>query len=180
MPQRSPLLCLPGALLFMLLAQGCHEPNRDPQLAAAEAFIDAFYSYDSSRLAQALSPGPGADSMAYYQAWAAAANYRIHTRRPCEHHYNFIVCRITVTDDFGKTLGYLATDTFTLQMRGSEIVAANAEGDDPPIFNALFEWIAEQRPEILSGPCERMFEGGTTPGACARAVADSALVFINL
>ncbi|MCH1550611.1 MAG: hypothetical protein L7T19_05570 [Pseudomonadales bacterium] len=166
-------------MILLALNQGCERNGQDPQLAAAEAFIDAFYSFEPTKLAAVRLPEPGATSMAYYQAWAAAANYRIHTRHPCKRHHNFVVCRITVTDDFGQTLGYLATDTFTLQMKGSMIVAANAEGDDPPIFNALFAWIAQQRPEILTGPCHRMFAGGTTPTACARAVADSAQIFIN-
>ena len=84
-----------------------------------------------------------------------------------------------LVDDFGTALGYIATDTFRFTFDGDRIVKVTFEGDDPPIFQELFAWISEYRPEVLSGPCRDMFAGGTTPGACARAVADSARSFIS-
>jgi hypothetical protein len=131
-------------------------------------------------LAAALDAGEDEARMLYYQGWAQAANYQIKHRRPCASEDAKAVCRITVTDDFGGTLGYIATDTFTLTLDDAAIVAVQSEGDDPPIFMELFAWIGEHRPEVMAGPCQDMFAGGSTPAACARAVVDSARVFIDV
>ena len=165
---------------FCIAAAACTDNHRQSGLNAAENFIDAFYSFDAERLAAALDAGEDEARMLYYQGWAEAANYRIKQRRPCTWEDDQVVCRITVTDDFGGTLGYVATDTFTLTLEGAAIVGAASQGDDPPIFMALFAWIGEQRPEVMAGPCKDMFAGGTTPADCARAVVDSARVFIDV
>ena len=65
-----------------------------------------------------------------------------------------------------------------MTLQGGRIVGITSEGDDPPIFAALFKWIAVQRPEVLSGPCKDLFDGGATPAACARAVVESAKAFV--
>lgn len=148
------------------------------EIALAETFITTFYSFDAERLAALMTEGADADRVLYYQGWAEAAHYQIKTRAPCVVDGDDIVCAITVTDDFGKTLGYEATDTFRLQVTGNKVSAASFSGDDPPVFNALFAWIAANKPEILSGPCKDLFDGGTTPALCARAVVDAAQEFV--
>ncbi len=144
----------------------------------AEAFVDAFYSWDAQALADLVEAGEDADRVLYYQAWAEAAHYRIRNRRPCQARDDgFIECAITVTDDFGQTLGYIATDTFRLQAGPERILAVTFEVDDPPVFEQVFAWMMATRPEVFAGPCRDMFAGGETPAACARAVAESARDF---
>ena len=154
--------------------------NQD-NLQIAESFLDAFYTFDQSKLARFLAPNADADRVLYYQAWAQAANYKVKQRTPCALNVSkAIVCAVTVTDDFGQTMGYVATDTFTMTIQENKVSAISFEGDDPPIFQQLFAWIAENRPEILEGPCKDLFAGGKTPGDCARAVVVAAKEFVAL
>ena len=165
-----------AGLFTLLLAGSAYSDNA----RTAESFIDAFYSYDPARLAGVMDAGVEGERMLYYQSWAEAANYKIKKRKPCSAQDSFLVCRITVTDDFGLALGYIATDTFTLLIRKERVVSAKSKGDDPPIFMELFEWISANQPEVLAGPCLDMFEGGQTPGECARSVAQAAKQFMKM
>lgn len=173
-----------AALLTVFLAgSACdgHGASSAAPLTLAEAFVDAFYSWDAAALRALIQPGADADRVLYYQGWAEAANYRISERQPCRAiSPDTVSCAITVTDDFGQALGYVATDTFTLSIRGDSVRAVTFEGDDPPVFEAVFDWIGETRPEVFTGPCRDMFDGGTTPGDCARAVAEAARAYVDL
>ena len=153
--------------------------NLDSDLQVAEGFLDAFYRFDQPTLADYLQPGADADQVLYYQAWAEAAHYKVKQRNACiKGRRDTIICAITVTDDFGSTLGYEATDTFTLKVTANKISAVSFEGDDPPIFEELFLWIWKNRPEVLEGPCKDLFDGGNTPKECARAVVSAAKGFV--
>ncbi len=156
--------------------------NTNPDnLYTAESFLDAFYTFEKNKLNRFLAPGADADRVLYYQAWAQAANYKVKQRRACAYTASkAIVCAVTVTDDFGQTMGYVATDTFTMSIQKNIITAISFEGDDPPIFEALFEWIAMNNPQVLGGPCKDLFNGGKTPADCARAVAAAAKEFVAL
>ena len=159
-------------------------PESDPNLLAAEAFIDAFYSWDAEVLAETMDspdmvPGEAARAL-YYQGWAEGGNYRIQKRRPCTRSEDGRVeCSITVTDDLGEALGYDATDVFHLSIEAGRIVGVVFDSDDPPVFEEVFEWMAKDRPEVFAGPCKDMFNGGTTPGACVKAVVRAARDFVN-
>lgn len=147
----------------------------------AEAALDAFYSWDAESLAAMISTPQDRDRLVYYQGWAQGADYQVQTRRPCrltpDASQAVVTCAVTVTDNFGKTLGYIATDTFTFTVREAMISTVWFEGDDPPVFAQLLESIQQNQPEILTGPCKDMFAGGTTPGACAQAVVGAAEAF---
>ena len=165
---------------LLLLCPFISSANQD-DLHTAESFLDAFYTFDQSKLARFLAPNADADRVLYYQAWAQAANYKVKQRTPCALNVSkAIVCAVTVTDDFGQTMGYVATDTFTMTIQENKVSAISFEGDDPPIFQQLFAWIAENRPEILEGPCKDLFAGGNTPGTCAHAVVAAAKEFVAL
>ena len=165
---------------LLLLCPFISSANQD-NLQIAESFLDAFYTFDQSKLARFLAPNADADRVLYYQAWAQAANYKVKQRTPCALNVSkAIVCAVTVTDDFGQTMGYVATDTFTMTIQENKVSAISFEGDDPPIFQQLFAWIAENRPEILEGPCKDLFAGGNTPGTCAHAVVAAAKEFVAL
>jgi hypothetical protein len=153
----------------------------DTGLLAAEKMLDAFYSFDQIALAESLVPGDDADRVLYYQAWAQAANYRIKTRRPCVVNEDAAIqCAITVFDDFGETLDYIATDTFYLIIKDNKIIAARFEGDDPLIFSVLYVWMMVFRSELLDGPCKNMFEGGDTPAECSKGVVHAARDFVDV
>jgi len=165
---------------LLLLCPFISSANQD-DLHTAESFLDAFYTFDQSKLARFLAPNAESDRVLYYQAWAQAANYKVKQRTPCALNVSkAIVCAVTVTDDFGQTMGYVATDTFTMTIQENKVSAISFEGDDPPIFQQLFAWIAENRPEILEGPCKDLFAGGNTPGTCAHAVVAAAKEFVAL
>ena len=153
--------------------------NHSSNKSTAEEFISAFYSWDATKLKRLMAGDADAVAILYYQGWAEAANYKVKLRRPCRIETNEIVCAITVTDDFGSAMGYEATDTFRLTLNRNKIAAVTFSGDDPTIFQELFQWITEKHPDILTGPCVNMFAGGTTPAACARAVAKAARDFMT-
>ena len=68
-----------AGLFTLLVAGGAYSDNK----RSAEAFIDAFYSYDPALLASVMDAGEEGDRILYYQAWAEAANYKIKKRKPC-------------------------------------------------------------------------------------------------
>ena len=171
---KSIRLVILGSILISL---GATVVSND--LKSAEAFIDAFYSYDEVRLAETMDAGDEGERALYYQAWAEAANYQIKKRRRCTLENGSAVCKITVTDDFGRALGYTATDTFVLTVENDLMIGVQSQGDDPPIFMELFDWISKNQPEVLAGPCADMFAGGQTPGECSRSVVLAANQFMK-
>ncbi len=82
--------------------------------------------------------------------------------------------RPLVTDDFGRVLGYTATDTFKLRFTEDKIGGVTFAGDDPPVFQEVFAWLMAEQPELFSGVCKDLFAGGTQPADCARAIAKGA------
>ena len=168
-------------LLILLLAfsQGTSADNQ--KITIANKMLDSFYRFDAQALANLLAEGKDAESLLYYQAWAEAANYTIKQRKPClVNQDNLVVCAVTVFDDFGKTLGYTATDTFYLTVEGDKVGTVSFEGDDPMIFSILYVWMMVFRSELFEHECKDMFEGGKTPAACSRAVVQAAKDFIDM
>ena len=174
-----------AALITITLAAGLsactNGTQSNPNLAVAERFIDAFYSYSPNALSISLAKAPtDANRTLYYQAWAEAGDYQIQERRPCEMTSSTQAqCAVKVTDNIGGTLGYVATDTFILEFAQQNLVGVRFTSDDPPIFEELQRWLQTHRPEVFTGPCKDMFAGGTTPGACVRAVVRGAKDFVQ-
>ena len=146
----------------------------------AERFIDAFYSWRAENLQLFMASNASTKWALYYQGWAQAGNYTLLLRRSCQILEDEVVCAITVTNDVCSVLGYRATDTFCKQVADRCITKNAFAGNDPPAFSAILEWLQQQRPEILTGPCYKMFAGGLTPGQCARAVARGAWDFMQV
>ena len=180
---RVAQILLGGLLLVMtslsVSAEDNVHPDNHDNNNIAEEFISAFYSWDATKLKNLMTEDADTVAILYYQGWAEAANYKVKTRRPCEAEANEIVCAITVTDDFGSAMGYEATDTFRMTLAENKISAVTFSGDDPPIFEELFQWITQKHPDILAGPCLDMFAGGETAADCARAVAKAARAFME-
>ncbi len=177
-PGARGLGCAVLAIALVVVACASDGGVPDPRAAArAEAILDAFYAWDEETLGAAVQGVESAPAVLYYQGWAQAAHYAISNRRPCGGDGGRIVCRVTVTDDFGSALGYTATDTFTFHFEGDTLRSIEFEGDDPLVFTALFVWMTWDRNEVFENECAGMFAAGTTPAACARAVADAAETF---
>jgi hypothetical protein len=155
----------------------------DPDVAKAEEFIDAFYSFDRNRLNALLDHAESSKpDILYYQGWAEGGNYKIVNRKPCAPvKANSIACPVTVDDDLINALGiaFDVTDTFELTFSDGEIVAVETSSDDPPEFHAAKEWVMSNRSELIEVPCKDYFAGGPTPGDCCRAVVQGFKEFAN-
>jgi hypothetical protein len=167
----------------LLAIVGCDESKNTPEnsdrsanLSTAEAFIDAFYSFDKSRLETFLTfAEESVPSIVYYQGWADGGNYEIVKRRPCkEKTLNVISCAITVADDPMLALGidFKVTDTFEISFENGEITSVETSSDDMQVYYDADEWVRREQPELIEEPCRGFFAGGPTPGDCARAMTE--------
>ena len=146
----------------------------DGMVAVAESMIDAFYSFDPTRLEPLLAEaGEAREKILYYQGWAEGGNYKVLKRPGCVVESPTVVrCPITVEDDPVMALGsdFKVTDTFTLTFEGTTIVNVETSSDDQPIYYQARKWVEKNKPEIMDGPCKDRGAGGKTPGDCARAM----------
>ena len=145
-------------------------------IAVAENFIDAFYSFDPARLKPLLAETTTVPDMAFYQGWAEGGHYQIIHRSPCEaEHAIFIRCPITVQDDLMLALGidFNVTDTFHFWIVGGHIKQIWLSSNDLPIYNQAMDWAFEERLELVSEPCRGFFVDGPTPGKCIQAMAQA-------
>ncbi|XOV85488.1 MAG: hypothetical protein ACFHXK_10295 [bacterium] len=147
-----------------------------PNLPKAEAFIDAFYSFDPEQLRPLLAAAPeSAQSILYYQGWAEGGNYKVLQRGACAFDENKLIsCPITVQDDpvLALNTGFNVTDTFTLTFESGEIVKVETSSNDQPIYYEARAWVELNMPEVLTGPCKDRGADGATPGDCARAMTE--------
>jgi hypothetical protein len=170
------LACLISAVATLLTA--CASPGGAPQpqlnMSAAENLIDAFYSFDRSRLIHALeSAKESQPAILYYQGWAEGGNYRVVKRMPCiQDGPASAHCSITVKDDLMRALGipFDVTDTFHVSFAERRIVAVKTSSNDLPVFDQALRWVRRERTESIRIPCDGFFSGGPTPGDCVRAM----------
>jgi len=154
----------------------CAAPSQERvDLATAENFIDAFYSFNQDRLKAALtSASASMPKIVYYQGWAKGGNYKIVSRMPCKQDGAASVsCPITVKDDLMAALGiaFDVTDTFHLSFSDGKITAVKTSSNDLPVYEDAYKWVMRERPELVRIPCEGLFDGGPTPAECAQAMA---------
>ena len=153
---------------------GVSRPKNDPNLLPAEAFIDAFYSFDPARLRNALAfAEKSIPQIFYYQGWAQGGNYRIVNRMPCQaKSTKEVTCSITVKDDLLGALGipFNVTDTFHISLNAGKISAVKTSSNDPQAVYDAQEWVKRERPELLRVPCQGVFDRGPTPGECIKAM----------
>lgn len=150
--------------------------SANPDLALAETFVDAFYSFDTDRLAPLLSSaGESRLRMLEYQAWAEGGHYEVIERSPCEVAEDGVVgCSITVRDDLvaALNLGWWVTDHFALSIVNGEIVSVVTSSNDPQVYHDARAWVRENRADLIEEPCADSPETGfgLTPGLCAAAM----------
>ena len=172
------------------LAKGGAQPGNAVTLQAqnlqtSEAFIDAFYSFDSSRLKPLLkSAGESRKAILDYQGWAEGGNYKVLERAACvADSAELFRCAITVQDDPVVALqtGFNVTDTFALTFRDTKIVSIDTSSNDQPIYYEARKWVEANMPEVMAGPCKGRgkpdYAGETTPGDCARAMTEGYRLF---
>ncbi|MEC8143493.1 MAG: hypothetical protein VX065_00420 [Pseudomonadota bacterium] len=154
--------------------QGEAKSEESAQLAYAESFIDAFYSFDPSQLASLMvAAEESRPRLLYYQGWAEGGNYIVLDRASCAmEEVNRVACPVTVQDDPVVALktGFNVTDTFHLTFDGETLVAVDTSSNDQPIYYEARKWVEANMPEVMSGPCKNRNTEGATPGECARAM----------
>jgi hypothetical protein len=146
----------------------------NPNIATAEALIDAFYSFDGDALRATLVFAEASiPQILYYQGWAEGGNYEVLNRMPCvvDDEEN-ISCSITVKDDLIEALDLdvNVTDTFHLTFSGNRVVHVETSSNDPDAYYEAQSWVEENRPGLINEPCRGFFAGGPTPGECVKAM----------
>lgn len=153
---------------------GVSQPADGQNVAAAEAVIDAFYSFDKSRLTSAMaSAGESIPAIVFYQGWAEGGNYRVVNRMACkEETPGEVSCSVTVKDDLIGALGigFNVTDTFHMSFTGGKLAKVTTSSDDPQAFHDAMAWVKKERADLIREPCQGFFAGGPTPGECVKAM----------
>lgn len=178
---KSPNKRLLSYLLLSVGVSACSD-SADPvaeleaNLATAEGMIDAFYSFDASRLQPYLSEaGDSEGGILGYQGWAEGGNYIVMERAPCvSESEDTIACAITVQDDPVVALetNFNVTDTFHITFADGIITGVDTSSNDQPIYYEAREWVEANMPEVIEGPCKRVDGVRLTPGDCARAMTE--------
>jgi hypothetical protein len=157
--------------LSLISCDGSSSPANQ-SIAAAESFVDAFYSFDPSELREVLaSAEESLPKMLFYQGWAKGGNYKVLERMPCDQSTGGTIdCSITVEDDLIGALGidFNVTDTFHLIVVDGQITSVTNSSNDPQAYWDAEEWVRSNRPKLIEQPCEGFFDGGPTPGDCVR------------
>jgi hypothetical protein len=165
-----------AAALLLLVAVAPARAATAADVETAEAFIDAFYSFDPAQLQPLLAHADEtAAGILYYQGWAEGGNYRVVERGACEVGEDARVhCPITVEDDPVKALktGFNVTDTFHLTFEDGRIAHIETSSNDQPIYYEARKWVEENLPELIAEPCKDRGTDAGTPGDCARAMTE--------
>ena len=174
-----------GALILAFVLSSCGDASSpdDRSIAAAEAYVDAFYSFDADALRRVLASAQDSlPVMLFYQGWAEGGNYEVVQRFPCARSEGQTIdCSITVKDDLIAALGidFNVTDTFHLTVVDGQIVNVTNSSNDPQAYYDANEWVRNNRPELIEVPCEGFFDGGPTPGDCVRAMVSGYAEYAN-
>ena len=177
-----------GLIIALLTLAACFDSvettsqrDNEENIFVAEAFIDAFYSFDATELKSALSSAEESiPSIAYYQGWAEGGNYEVVNRAPCKvKSVDLISCSITVKDDLIGALGvgFDVTDTFEISFSDGRINSVTHSSNDPQVYFDADNWVRRQRPELILEPCRGFFDGGPTPGKCVQAMLQGYIEF---
>jgi hypothetical protein len=164
-----------SAVYLCLVTTACAtQKETAANIAKAEDFVDAFYSFDRSLLEPKLARAPdSAGIILFYQGFAQGGNYKIIERQACQPIDSAQVsCSITVEDDpmLALKIDFHVTDTFTITFENENLVKVENSSNDLPIYFEAQNWAFKNFPEIKTGPCLGFFDGGATPAACARAM----------
>ena len=143
-------------------------------VSGAKGFSFGWLSSDSNKLLSMLKYAENSKpEILYYQGWAEGGNYEVIKRHPCEvKNDSLVICPVTVKDDLIQALelNFNVTDTFHIVIKDEKITSITTSSDDPEIFYEAEEWIRKNHPELINEPCKGIWEDGTTPNECVRAM----------
>ena len=149
----------------------------------ANEFVDVFYSFNRDKLDSALTyANDSKPSILYYQGWAEGGNYEIIERHPfIAKDDTLVICPVTVKDDLIAALNidFWVTDTFHVAIKNGQIISVNTSSNDPPLYYEAWNWVLKNRSQLIEVPCQDMWEGGPTPGECARTMLKGYLDFVE-
>ena len=167
------LLGIAGALLVIATPWShASEAQESPNVAVAERFVTAFYSFNSEPVAELLAgAGDSKQDILFYQGWALGGNYIVMKRMPCESVADDTVrCSITVQDDLVMALGidFDVTDTFTLSFANGAISAVETSSNDPQLYHDARGWVWENRGETVATACKGSAGTAPDPDRCVK------------
>lgn len=146
--------------MLPLFSCGKDSSPSNHSIAAAEAFVDAFYSFDPDELSDVLaSADESLPKMLFYQGWADDGNYGIVERFPCaQGRGKTIDCSITVRDDLigALEIDFNVTDTFQIAVVDNQIVSVTNSSNDPQAYWDAEEWVRKNRPELILARTEKL------------------------
>ena len=144
--------------------------TQESNVAIANTFIDAFYSFNSDSLKSILSDAETSQpNILYYQKWAECGNYQVVTRHDgIGKNDSLVVFPVTVKDDLmaGLNINFNVTDSFHLTITRGRIRSVETSSNDPEVYYEAKEWVKQNRPDLIEKPCEGIWAGGPTPCEC--------------
>lgn len=153
-------------------------------IAIANQFVDAFYSFNGDSLASVLTNAVESHPLIlYYQKWAECGNYKIISRHePIMKNDSLILCPITVKDDLIGALknDFNVTDTFHLTIIEEQIRSVQTTSNDPDMYRMAQEWVKKNHPELIEEPCIGIWDGGPTPCECVKAYVKGFTEFVSI
>ena len=179
----------PTIILLFILLGSCKNVSKSEDLtpqqtnvAVANQFIDAFYSFNQDSLTKILSDAnksrPG---ILFYQKWAECGNYGVINRAEViVKNDTLVICPVTVRDDLIQALqlDMHVTDTFHLGIINGHIKSVETSSNDPELFHEARKWVSENLADLVDQPCNWEKEGGPTPCECVKATVQGFKEFI--
>ena len=69
-------------------------------------------------------------------------------------------------------IDFHVTDKFTITFTNNNITSVETSSNDLPIYFEAADWVRKELPDPIREPCQGFFDGGRTPGECARVMAE--------
>lgn len=168
-------------LVLVILQLSCKDnlnvkarQDDDKNVDLANAFIDAFYSYNGETLKSTLSQAKASQpNILYYQKWAECGNYKVLNKGIIIHENDStLTYPITVKDDLMAALDidFNVTDTFRLTINEGRIRSVSTSSNDPDLYYTAKDWVKENRNDLIEVPCKDIWNGGPTPCECIKSM----------
>jgi len=162
------------SLLLLISCNTAQKSSPANNLEIANAFVDAFYSFDSDSLqATLIAAEQSQPEIIYYQKWAECGHYEVLQRDSYfEKNDSTVIFPVTVKDDLMGALhiDFNVTDTFHIAIHDGKIRAVQTSSNDPDEYYEAKEWVKENHPEFIDKACEGIWEGGPTPCECIQGM----------
>ena len=146
-----------------------HKDTPVSNVALANKFIDAFYSFNRYSLESLLTLANETKSeILYYQKWAECGHYEVLKRDTySEKNDSLVIFPVTVKDDLMAALhiNFNVTDTFRISIQNGQIRSIRTSSNDPSTFFEARDWVKKNRPDLIEKACV-----GNTPCECIQAM----------